>query len=67
MWLGQALDIHSGRAWNEFDHARKVEHGFETVLLSHVLAPAQPGTTFILTLVTSPQGVCTADWKFLRI
>ncbi len=66
MWLGQALDIRSDRAWNEFD-AREVESGFETVLLSDVLAPVQPGTSFILTLVTCPQVIHTAYWKFLRM
>lgn len=61
MRLGQVLDILSGRALNEFNHARLVEFGFETALLSDVLAHAKPGTTLILTEITNPQVVRTAE------
>lgn len=61
MRLGQILDILSGRALNEFNHARHVEFGFETALLSDVLAHAKPGTTLILTEITNPQVVRTAE------
>lgn len=61
MRLGQVIDILSGRALNEFNHAREVEYGFETALLSDVLAHAKPGTTLILTEITNPQVVRTAE------
>ncbi len=61
MRLGQVLDILSGRALNEFNHARQVEYGFETALLSDVLSHAKPGSTLILTEITNPQVVRTAE------
>lgn len=61
MRLGQVIEIVSGRALNEFNHAREVEFGFETALLSDVLAHAKPHTTLILTGITNPQVVRTAE------
>ncbi len=61
MRLGQVVDILVGCPLNEFNHAREVEYGFETALLSDVLAHAKPGTTLILTEITNPQVVRTAE------
>lgn len=61
MRLGQVIDVVSGHALNEFNHAREVEYGFETALLSDVLAHAKSGTTLILTEITNPQVVRTAE------
>ncbi len=61
MRLGQVMQVLGGRALNEFNHAREVEYGFETALLSDVLAHAKPHTTLILTEITNPQVVRTAE------
>lgn len=61
MRLGQIIDVLGGRALNEFNHARDVEFGFETALLSDVLAHAKPHTTLIITEITNPQVVRTAE------
>ncbi len=61
MRLGQVIEILAGRALNEFNHAREVEFGFETALLSDVLAHAKPHTTLIMTEITNPQVVRTAE------
>lgn len=61
MRLGQIIDILGGRALTEFNHAREVEYGFETALLSDVLAHAKPHSTLILTEITNPQVVRTAE------
>jgi tRNA G18 (ribose-2'-O)-methylase SpoU len=61
MRLGQVIEIVGGRALNEFNHARQVEFGFETALLSDVLAHAKPHTTLIITEITNPQVVRTAE------
>jgi hypothetical protein len=61
MQLGQVITILGGRALNEFNHAREVKYGFETALLSDVLAHAKPHTTLILTEITNPQVVRTAE------
>ncbi len=61
MRLGQVIDLLGGRALNEFNHARQVEYGFETALLSDVLAHAIPHTTLIITEITNPQVVRTAE------
>jgi hypothetical protein len=61
MRLGQVIEILSGSALNEFNHAREVEYGFETALLSDVLAHAKPHTTLILTEIVNPQVVRTAE------
>lgn len=61
MKLGQIIEILNGRALNEFNHARDVEYGFETALLSDVLAHAKPHTTLILTGIINPQVVRTAE------
>jgi hypothetical protein len=61
MQLGQIIDVLGGRALNEFSHARQVEFGFETALLSDVLAHAKPHTTLIITEITNPQVVRTAE------
>ncbi len=61
MRLGQIIDIVGGRALNEFNHAREVEYGFETALLSDVLAHAKPHITLIITEITNPQVVRTAE------
>jgi hypothetical protein len=61
MRLGQVIQVLGGRALNEFNHAREVEYGFETALLSDVLAHAKPHTTLILTEITNPQVVRTAE------
>ena len=61
MLLGEIIEILDGRALNEFNHAREVEYGFETALLSDVLAHARPQTTLIVTEITNPQVVRTAE------
>ncbi len=61
MRLGQVIEIVGGRALNEFNHARQVEYGFETALLSDVLTHAKPHTTLIITEITNPQVVRTAE------
>lgn len=61
MQLGEILEITGGRALNEFNQARQVEYGFETALLSDVLAHAKPHTTLIITEITNPQVVRTAE------
>ena len=61
MRLGQVIQVLGGRALNEFNHAREVEYGFETALLSDVLAHAKPHVTLILTEITNPQVVRTAE------
>lgn len=61
MRLGQIIVLVGGRALNEFNHAREVEYGFETALLSDVLAHAKPHTTLIITEITNPQVVRTAE------
>jgi tRNA G18 (ribose-2'-O)-methylase SpoU len=61
MRLGQVMQVLSGRALNQFNQAREVEFGFETALLSDVLAHAKPHTTLILTEITNPQVVRTAE------
>lgn len=61
MRLGQVIEILGGRALNEFNHAREVRYGFETALLNDVLAHAKPHTTLILTEITNPQVVRTAE------
>jgi hypothetical protein len=61
MQLGQVIEILNGRTLNEFNHAREVEYGFETALLSDVLAHAKPHTTLILTGILNPQVVRTAE------
>ncbi len=61
MRLGQVVEIVAGRALNEFNHASEVEYGFETALLSDVLAHARPHTTLIITEITNPQVVRTAE------
>jgi hypothetical protein len=61
MKLGQIIEILNGRALNEFNHARDVEYGFETALLSDVLAHAKPHTTLILTGIINTQVVRTAE------
>ena len=61
MRLGQVIEIVDGRALNEFNHAREVEYGFETALLSDVLAHAKPHTTLMITEITNPQVVRTAE------
>lgn len=61
MRLGQVMQVLGARALNEFNHAREVEYGFETALLSDVLAHAKPHITLILTEITNPQVVRTAE------
>ncbi len=61
MRLGQVIQIIGGRTLTEFNHAREVEYGFETALLSDVLAHAQPHTTLIITEISNPQVVRTAE------
>jgi hypothetical protein len=61
MLLSEIIEILDGRVLNEFNHARVVEYGFETALLSDVLAHAKPHTTLILTEITNPQVVRTAE------
>ncbi len=61
MQIGQIIELIGGRALNEFNHAREVEYGFETVLLSDVLSHAKPHTTLIITEITNPQVVRTAE------
>lgn len=61
MQLGQVIQVVGGRALNEFNHAREVEYGFETALLSDVLAHAKPHTTLIITEISNPQVVRTAE------
>jgi hypothetical protein len=61
MRLGQVIELLDGRALNEFNHARQVEYGFETALLSDVLAHAKPHTTLILTEIVNLQVVRTAE------
>ena len=61
MKLGQIIEMLGARALNEFNHAREVEYGFETALLSDVLAHAKPHTTLILTGIINPQVVRTAE------
>jgi hypothetical protein len=61
MKLGQVVKIVAGRALNEFNYAREVEFGFETALLSDVLAHAKPHTTLIITQISNPQVVRTAE------
>lgn len=61
MRLGQVIEIVGGRALNEFNHARDVEYGFETALLSDVLAHAKPHVTLIVTEITNPQVIRTAE------
>lgn len=61
MKLGQIIQLVGGRALNEFNHAREVEYGFETALLSDVLAHAKPHTTLIITEISNPQVVRTAE------
>ncbi len=61
MRLGQVIKVLGARTLNEFNHAREVEYGFETALLSDVLAHAKPHTTLILTEITNPQVVRTAE------
>ncbi len=61
MLLGQVIELLTGRALNEFNHASDVEYGFETALLSDVLAHARPHTTVIITEITNPQVVRTAE------
>ncbi len=61
MRLGQVIEILAGRALNEFNHASEVEYGFETALLSDVLAHARPHATLIVTEITNPQVVRTAE------
>jgi hypothetical protein len=61
MRLGQVMQVLGGRALNQFNQAREVEYGFETALLSDVLAHAKPHTTLILTEITNPQVVRTAE------
>jgi hypothetical protein len=61
MQLGQIIDVLGGRALNEFSYARQVEFGFETALLSDVLAHAHPHTTLIITEITNPQVIRTAE------
>lgn len=61
MRLGQIIEILGGRALNEFNHSREVHYGFETALLSDVLAHAKPHITLILTEITNPQVVRTAE------
>jgi hypothetical protein len=60
MRLGQIVELLGARALNEFNHAREVEYGFETALLSDVLAHARPHT-LILTEIVNPQVVRTAE------
>jgi len=55
MRLGQVIQVVGGRALNEFNQAREVEYGFETALLSDVLAHAKPHTTLIITEIVSTQ------------
>lgn len=61
MRLGQVMQVLGARALNEFNHARGVEYGFETALLSDVLAHANPHTALILTEITNSQVVRTAE------
>lgn len=61
MQLCQVIEILNGRALNEFNCAREVEYGFETTLLSDVLAHAKPHTTLLLTGILNPQVVRTAE------
>jgi hypothetical protein len=61
MRLAQVIEVLHGRALNEFNHAREVEYGFETALLSDVLAYAIPHTTLIITEITNHQVVRTAE------
>ncbi len=61
MKLGQIIQLVGGRALNEFNHAREVEYGFETALLSDVLAHAKPHTTLVITEISNPQVVRTAE------
>jgi hypothetical protein len=61
MRLGHVIELLGGEALNEFNHARLVEYGFETALLSDVLAHAKPHTTLIITEITNPQVVRTAE------
>ncbi len=61
MRLGQVIQVVGGRALNEFNHAREVEYGFETALLSDVLAHAKPHITLIITEISNPQVVRTAE------
>jgi len=61
MRLSEVLKITHGRMLNEFNHAREVLYGFETALLSDVLTHAKPHTTLILTEITNPQVVRTAE------
>ncbi len=61
MRLGQVIELLAGRALNEFNHAREVDYGFETALLSDVLAHAKPHNTLIVTEITNPQVVRTAE------
>ena len=61
MRLDQVMQVLGGRALNQFNQAREVEYGFETALLSDVLAHAKPRTTLILTEITNPQVVRTAE------
>jgi tRNA G18 (ribose-2'-O)-methylase SpoU len=61
MRLGQIIELLGAHALNEFNHAREVEYGFETALLSDVLAHAKPHTTLIITEITNPQVVRTAE------
>ncbi len=61
MRLGQVIQVLSGHALNEFNHAREVEYGFETALLSDVLAHAKPHTTLIITEIVNPQVIRTAE------
>lgn len=61
MRLDQVIQLLNGRALNEFNHAREVEYGFETALLSDVLAYAVPHTTLIITEITNHQVIRTAE------
>jgi tRNA G18 (ribose-2'-O)-methylase SpoU len=61
MRLDQVIEIVKGHALNEFNHARQVEYGFETALLSDVLAYAIPHTTLIITEITNHQVIRTAE------
>ena len=61
MQLGEIIGILDGRALNEFNHAREVEYGFETALLSDVLSQVMPDTTLIVTEITNPQVVRTSE------
>ncbi len=67
MRLGQALDLRSGRAWKECDHAREVEYRFDTALLNRILAHAQPGTTLIFPQVANLQVIRTVNWELAHI